>query len=576
MKRKFGALLAAIVCTIVCGENIAAQARYSLVISEIMADPTPQIGLPNAEWIELRNASAAAINLQGYRLQKPGTTASGPLPNLLLAPDSSIVVCTASQVAALAVFGRTTSVTSFPSLGNDGDELILLAPNGSVMHNVRYSSSWYRNTVKADGGWTLEMIDPRNACSGADNWTASNDSKGGTPGQPNSALRSNADQTAPRLLRAAAINSSTLQLQYNESMDSTRAATAASYRLSDGLQVQSASTLPASFARVNVQVAPPMAANRIYTVEAAASITDCAGNGLNPAFSTVRAGLFAAVDSLDVVVNEILFNPKSPGVDYVELYNRSNKIINLQELLIANRSSSGAVASFVPISAEAFAFFPGDFVVLTTDANIVAQQYTVRQPAAILTLSSLPSYPDDKGTVVVVTTAGRVIDEVPFDARWHFALVDDEEGIALERIDANGPSNSRDNWTSAASTAGFGTPTAANSQLKAATQAQGDISISPKIFSPDNDGFEDFALIEFRFPQAGYVANVTIMDAAGRAIRVLQRNTTCAQSGSWRWDGLNDKLQRVPVGTYIIFTEIFNLQGNKRVFKNTVTVARKF
>ena len=100
--------------------------------------------------------------------------------------------------------------------------------------------------------------------------------------------------------------------------------------------------------------------------------------------------------------------------------------------------------------------------------------------------------------------------------------------------------------------------------------------INPKMFSPDNDGFEDFALIQFKFPGPGYIANVTIYDAAGRPVKTLQRNTTTAASGSFKWDGLDDKLQKVPAGTYIIYTDIFNLQGKKKQFKNIVVVAKKF
>ena len=84
-----------------------------------------------------------------------------------------------------------------------------------------------------------------------------------------------------------------------------------------------------------------------------------------------------------------------------------------------------------------------------------------------------------------------------------------------------------------------------------------------------------FATIQYKMDAPGYVANITIFDAAGRPVRTLVRNGTLALSGYWNWDGLDDKVKKLPIGTYIIFTEIFNLQGKKERFKNTVVLARK-
>ena len=162
--------------------NLFAQNRYDVVIDEIMADPSPQVGLPNNEWIELKNTSAFPINLQGWRIGD-ATGTSGPMPNFTLLPDSFVIVCTGSAVVAMSAFGATISVTSFPSLDNDGDQLFLRAANGTTIHAVSYTSAWYQNELKKDGGWALEMMDTKNPCAGSSNWRASVSTTGGTPGK---------------------------------------------------------------------------------------------------------------------------------------------------------------------------------------------------------------------------------------------------------------------------------------------------------------------------------------------------------------------------------------------------------
>jgi hypothetical protein len=167
------------------------------------------------------------------------------------------------------------------------------------------------------------------------------------------------------------------------------------------------------------------------------------------------------------------------------------------------------------------------------------------------------------------------VDEVKYKDDWHFKLIDNAEGVALERIDPVAASQDANNWHSAASTAGYGTPTYKNSQYKLVQSINATIELSPKVFSPDNDGRDDITTIQYKVDAPGYVVNITIFDAAGRPIRNLVRNGTLALTGYWNWDGLDDKGNKLPVGTYIIFTEIFNLQGKKQQFKNTVVLARK-
>src|SRR6187431_495942 len=101
------------------------------------------------------------------------------------------------------------------------------------------------------------------------------------------------------------------------------------------------------------------------------------------------------------------------------------------------------------------------------------------------------------------------------------------------------------------------------------------IEVTPKVFSPDNDGRDDIATIQYKTTEPGYIANITIYDANGRPVRNFVKNATLGLQGYWIWDGLDDKKLKLPVNTYIVFTEIFNLNGKKDIFKNVVVLARQ-
>jgi hypothetical protein len=311
----------------------------------------------------------------------------------------------------------------------------------------------------------------------------------------------------------------------------------------------------------------------VYVITVSA-VTDCNGNVIGTKNKT-RLGLSEIADSLSVVINEVLFNPPSNGTDYVEIYNRSNRIIDLKQMYIANRNAAGVISNIRQLSIDTYLLFPQDFMVITEDPAIVKRDFITQDMDAFITLASMPSFNDDEGNVVILNAQGNISDELKYDEKWHFKLIDNPEGIALERIDYHAATQNQDNWHSAASSVGYGTPTYKNSQYRLDLQVQGTITVLPEIVSPDNDGMDDFATVEYSFPSPGYIANITIFDANGRVVRYLQRNALCGVNGNFRWDGLGEKYQRLPVGIYIIFTEVFNLEGKKKQFRNAIVMARK-
>jgi hypothetical protein len=142
-------------------------------------------------------------------------------------------------------------------------------------------------------------------------------------------------------------------------------------------------------------------------------------------------------------------------------------------------------------------------------------------------------------------------------------------------VNYNAVTQSAENWHSAATAVGYGTPTYKNSQYHLTEGLNGEIRLSPEIFSPDNDGQDDFVTLDYHFPAPGYIANITIFNSMGRPVRYLQKNALCGTTGSFHWDGLQEKNQPLAVGVYIIFTEIFNLKGIKKQFKNEIVLARR-
>ncbi len=549
----------------------AAQQRYGLVISEIMADPSPSVGLPAYEWIELYNRSDQSIDLAGMRISD-ATSTSNALPSYQLAAGAYVLIGASTAAAALRVYGNALGVTSFPSLDNDGDLIVIKNAAGITIHAVRYDVSWYGSSLKKEGGWTLEIIDPDKPCQGQGNWAASTASIGGTPGQRNAVHGITLDESPPQVLWSIAAGSNQLQVRFSEPVDSFAASATDNYHV-EGYPITQVEITPPLFDQAVVFITGSMEEGKTYNLHLQ-NIPDCAGNLLPE--QTIRTGKAAAIQKGDIVLNELLFNPPSGGQDYVELYNNSDHIADISALYLANRNSSGQPANMIRLSAVNRPFFPGDYQVFTTDPEAMERHYVVRNKNAVQQLSSLPSYPNDKGTVLLLDEHGMVLEELNYEEKWHFALLSDYKGVALERLSSERPVGDQNNWHSAAATAGYGTPGYVNSQQRLGmTAGEAQITLDTEIFSPDQDGWQDLLQICYQLPEPGSVANVYIFDGTGIKVRHLVRNGTMGIQGCWKWDGLDQRMQPLPVGQYVVYVEWFDLKGRRQHSKKVVVLARR-
>ena len=546
----------------------AKPSKYEIVINELFADPSPTNGLPTEDYLEIYNNTSKILDLTNCWISD--LTSMDQISAGKILPGEYLIICDNSFENQFTPFGKVIAVTSFPSLNNSEDVITLFTEDTTLIHSVHYFDSWYRDDNKKDGGWSLEMIDPNNPCGKADNWIASTKWFGGTPGTENTAFGTNPDVVLPMLTEANVTNDSTVVITFSEAIDN-EGLMAAIYAIDNGIIISVIQIIDSKNVQLNLSTKLTFQIKYTITVTGA---FDCVGNIIgsnNTAIFALPEQGFAG----DLIINEVLFNPFAGSEDFVEVYNNSNKFINLQDWSLANLEND-SIDNYKTLIDQPKLILPGEFVLLTKNNQGVENDYLNAISSTFLQMETLPTYSNDAGDVYLINNLNMVVDEFHYEDDMHFALLNSEDGVSLERIDYDRPSSDETNWHSAAEAVGFATPGYENSQYLKTDNDGGDLVISPETFSPDNDGLDDVVNISYNFASEGSVANIIIYDAKGRLIKNLVKNELLGVSGTFSWDGINESNEKARIGIYIIFAEIFDVDGNVKSYKKTTVLAGRF
>ena len=563
--------------------KIEAANEFDILITEIMADPTPGAGLPEVEWIEIFNRSAKTIDLATLRFSD-ATSAPVLLPAYLLQPGEYVAITALANVSALqaATPGKVLGIAVSTSiLNNDGDVLSLTGAAGNIIDRVAYSVLWHTSPGKEDGGFSLERINTGLPCLGFENWQSSPADIGGTPAAQNASFSSDMDLTAPRLFKAFPESPSSILLTFSEGLDQDAVEDVSAYQFDPAITILSATQLSTDRSLVRLVLATPLLPSTVYTLTIRNSVQDCSGNAFMFTDS-IFLGLAKKPDIQDIVINEIMFNPATGRPRYIEFYNRSQKIFDWSQFFLA--SNSDTTTSVVQIMQDRL-FLPGDYHVFSTDAPDIRDQFDNIIPKNVMT-NALPSLDDNVDSIKIYWAgAGQsiTVDSFLYFRGMHNALLSttEQEGVALERIRVDGPTQSAANWTSASplKTGAPGTPTLPNSQLLPTGQVVADlISIPVGRLSPDGDSQEDFLEIFYNLPSEGYAASLTIFDSDGNLVKSLVRQNLIGTAGNVRWDGDTDGGEGVKArpGIHVLYFEIFSPEGKVQRVKKAVAVLGRF
>ncbi|MEP2773623.1 MAG: lamin tail domain-containing protein [Fulvivirga sp.] len=546
-----------------------------LVINEIFADPSPPNDLPEEEFVEIYNRSDKIFDLENWTFSDQATQAV--ISKVVLLPGEFLILCPSDAVLLYQPYGKTIGLPDWPSLNNSEDILSIYDNTGTMVDQVAYKDDWYKSSSKQEGGWTLELIDPENLCGEEENWIAADVPLGGTPGDENSVYAQNPDLTSPQLLQAVALTTDSLILKFNEKLDTTNLAGIA-INIEPNVSIAEViftSSITDIIVKTNDQFLPETA----YEVTVN-DIRDCSGNAIDSDWNKATFGVIEKAEGLDLVINEILFNPRSGGEDFVEVYNVSQKYINLKGWKLTNaefeQDDSLTLKTQREITNSDLVLAPNDYLVLTEDNIVLIEQYPLGKVGRFLEVD-IPSYPNEEGIAVLLDSSNDIIDLFAYNETLHSPLLDDVDGISLERVSPFENTDNTDNWKSAVASVGFATPGYENSQSRPGIEkSRGELTISPKVIIPDGSGTNDFATITYDFTAAGNVGTMRIMDVQGREIKIIAQNEFLGSNGFFTWDGTDENGRQVRIGYYLVVFEIFDANGGLQMMKEKIAIGSRF
>ena len=544
---------------------------FDVLISEIMANPVPSQGLPECEYLELYNRTLFSINLKNWSLQTGKSEQL--LPDSIIAPNQFLILTDASNAAKMTIYGKIIGLKNL-TLPNDGCVIALRDQRRQVIQALDFKPDWHDNASKKSGGWSLEMIDPMNPCGESANYRSSVDARGGTPGSVNSVNASFPDLHFPELVSVFPTDSLHLRLDFSETLDTMELSNPTYYKI-DPLIGQPWSVIANAplYHSALLELNLPLLKKTLYTLTVNKSINDCAGNPLRIPVQ-IQFGLPLPIKNKGIVINEIMFDPGPGKEEFIEIYNRSEEMYDLGRLYL-NVENKGTTSkkSFIQVCEQGQLYLPGRYMILTGNKNSFSKQYPLLSLAEIMEVPGFQTLSNEGGVITLSDSSGNVIDKVNFDPSMHFQLLRLTTAVSLERVDPDKPSDAKDNWQSAAETAGFSTPGKINSQHPSQNPSFLSFTLEPEEFTPDNDGKDDQLIVKYTPEKPGSLMTLTIFDIKGRLIRRLASNVLLASENSFAWDGFTDDHRKAFPGIYVIYAEVYNTIGDVRHFKKTTILA---
>jgi hypothetical protein len=535
----------------------------SLIINELM--PSPRVGqdLPFVEYVEVLNPTNKELRVSGVVFSSSSSTTL--LPEFWIAAGEYVLLCASNQSSLLLEFGKVLPLPSFPTLPNSSSQLRLSTAEGREIDRLEYRSSTWGGTEFADGGYSLEVPDPYFRCESSEFLLPSKDPKRGTPGRQNSQFSIIKDLGNLQVLSAFFKTPTQLFYRFNQPilpLDGQPILT-----FSPVLELDSTWVFD-SGRSLGISLASPALRSTVYTARAS-SLLRCVGE---PAGFEAEVVLAESASKGELILNEVLVDPRSGDPKFVEIHNPTTKYLSLANWALASINDAQELQQLRVIGSEGDRIAPESYMALTVDPDRLRLSYPKSIAGYFLKMISLPNMPIATGVLLLLSPERMVADSLPYRSDWHHPLLRSTKGVSLERISPVFPTYTPSTWQSASSSQDYATPGQKNSAALPIELDRDQLTLFPLVFDPGGSSGPSQVSISYSMEQSGWVGSFIIYSAAGREVRILGQNQILGTSGVFSWTGTDAAGTRVPPGYYIIVAQLFDLTGRVKVVKKILVV----
>ena len=523
-----------------------------IMLSELMPDPSPSISLPEAEYIELYNKSNNDYyNLNFYLCDTKDS--------LLISIDewkakSYILFCQKDFRNSWDKNVKVYPLNKMISLSNESDSVFILNEKKEKISSMEYNISQFPYD-KRDGGYSINRIDDTWNCESKSAWQISLNPAGGSPGKENSRLPEY-NLSNIELKNIHLIDNKNVYLEFNTGIEE---------RAEINIAIEgSTKQLKNNIENNAVRFILPEKIKSGEMIKLKLEFTNCLGMKID---TTIIVYNKYIPKHNDVLINEILFNPLPGGVDFVEIYNNSDSIIDLQDIYLSDGKNKISLKTSIKTKNEYCFINPNEYRVLSLNNEDIIGKFNVVKPEHLVQLSKMPSLNDDGGTIIISNENDETIDMLDYSEDYHINWIKDIEGRSLERRKFYAETNIRENWSSATDDIGKASPTGKNSQFTNSSENKNvSFWLSKDVYYPSKENSDNNLELNYNIESITAFIRIKVFDVNGLYIGNIANEKSIRNTGIVSWD-FSVEGSRIGSGTYILSVECYSENGVNQYYK---------